>query len=35
MKETYLSPTAQIIICECEDIVTVSDPYIDDIDWEL
>lgn len=35
MKEIYLAPNADLVICEICDIITVSDPYVDDIDWDL
>ncbi len=35
MKEIYLAPFADLITCEISDIITASDPYVDDIDWDL
>ena len=35
LKENYQNPTADVIILNINDIITASDPYVEDIDWDL
>ncbi len=34
-KEIYKQPEVEIVILVVTDIVTTSDPFVDDIDWDL
>ena len=34
-KESYLEPCAVILNVQILDIITASDPYVNDIDWDL
>jgi len=35
LKENYQIPTADVIILNINDIITASDPYVEDIAWDL
>ncbi len=34
-KDIYQVPVADIIVLNVVDVITASDPYVDDIDWDL
>ena len=34
-KDIYFEPVAEIVYINTIDIITASDPYVEDIDWDL
>jgi len=35
IKLTYEVPKIEVIVLVIKDIITASDPYVDDIDWDF